>query len=246
MKNKKNILITIGVIILICVIGVVIWLCFLKDNESDIKTDAVRFKESYESLNNTVRESDGADYNNVSIPEDNPYVFVSASEAARIIRAERGVIYIGANWCPWCRNAVPVLMDAAKKNKVNKIYYVDLTKYRNVWEVKDGELVKTTKEKEGYYDLLNALDEVLGEETYKVKGSDGTTYDTKEKRIYMPLVLSVKGGKIMSSHVGTVTLNEDQNKYSPLTKEQTSELLDVYDKLVKSSLPDELCDEACD
>lgn len=166
MKEKKNIIIGISILIIL-IIGLVVGYTLLK--KDDTKEDSIRFKEEYEELNDTVRESDGHSYNNVDIKEDNPIKYVSAKEAAKIIKEESGVMYIGAPWCPWCRNAVPVLFEAAKNNGVEKVYYVDLTEYRNVWEIVNGELVKSQKEKEGYYDLLNALDETLGSDTYKLK-----------------------------------------------------------------------------
>lgn len=245
MKEKKNIIIGISILIIL-IIGLVVGYTLLK--KDDTKEDSIRFKEEYEELNDTVRESDGHSYNNVDIKEDNPIKYVSAKEAAKIIKEESGVMYIGAPWCPWCRNAVPVLFEAAKNNGVEKVYYVDLTEYRNVWEIVNGELVKSQKEKEGYYDLLNALDETLGNSTYKLKDENGIEYDTNEKRIYMPMVLGIKGGKIVETHVGTVTLDETQDKYSYLTETQKDELLSVYDKIVKSSISDGKCglDDACD
>lgn len=243
MKKKRNII--IGVIILIILI-ISLTVYFLLKGE-DVKSDGLRFKEEYESLNDTIRESDGQKYNNLEIESDNPIVYVSPKEASEIIEKQSGVIYIGANWCPWCRNAIPVLFEAAEKNNVNKIYYVDLTEYRNVWEIINGELVKTQEEKEGYYDLLNSLDEVLEENTYKIKDKDGKEFDTNEKRIYMPMVISIKGGKIVKTHVGTVSLNENQDKYSYLTDKQKNELFNIYDELIKLSISDGKCGiDACD
>ncbi len=245
MKEKKKTIIGIAIAVII-IIGIV--LGFFLINKEKPKTDSIKFKEEYESLNDTIRESDGQKYNNIEVPEDNPVKYVSAKEAANIIKNKSGVIYIGANWCPWCRNAIPVLLEAAKNNDTKTIYYLDLTEYRNVWEVVNGELTKSQKEKDGYYELLEALDEVLGTSTYKIKGEDGQEYDTLEKRIYMPMVIAVKGGKIADTHVGTVTLTDEQNKYSNLTKEQKTELLNIYDELIKSSIVDGKCnlDNACD
>ncbi len=244
---KKRFIIKASVLIVL-IIGMTVGCTFLK--EDDVKEDSIKFKEEYEALNNTVRESDGQKYNNIDINEDNPIKYVTPKEATKIIKEESGVIYIGAPWCPWCRNAIPVLFEATKNNGVDTVYYVDLTEYRNIWEIVDGELVKSQKEKEGYYDLLNALDEVLGSSTYKLKDENGQEYDTNEKRVYMPMVLGIKGGKITETHTGTVTLNEGQDKYSALTETQKNELLNIYDKLVKSSIPEGKCgvglDDACD
>lgn len=223
-------------------IGVVLFLfCFLfggigcsSTAKKEESSDGIQFKEEYEKLNGTIRESDGALYNTVSIEKENPIKYIDAKEATQIIKNKTGVIYFGASWCPWCRNAIPVLFDVAKKKKIDTIYYVDMDKVRNIYEIKDGNLVKVQEEKEGYYELLEALDSILGENTYTLT-SDGQTYDTKEKRIYMPLVVGIKNGSIVDSHVGTVSLNEDQTKYSPLTNEQYDELYKRYESLFSNT-----------
>ena len=51
----------------------------------------------------------------------------------------------------------------------------------------------------------------------------------------MPLVVGIKEGNIVDSHVGTVSLNEDQTKYSPLTKEQYDELYKRYESLFSNT-----------
>jgi len=227
--EKKELL--LKVLVLLVVVSIAFVAVFIKNNTTHDKTDGLKFKEDYESLNHVVRESDGATYNLVDIPSDNPMKYVSAIEAVEIIKKRSGILYIGANWCPWCRNAVEVLIDVAKEKNVNTIYYLDLTEYRNVWEIKNGSLEKTTTEKEGYYDLLSALDQVLGENSYTLKDKDGKVYDTKEKRIYMPFVLAIKDGEIVDTHVGTVDLNKEQTKYDKLTEEQEKELHQKYQSM---------------
>lgn len=228
MKKKKTVIILSVIVLAFCIIG-----CFYWYHLSNKITDAKKFKDSYESLNNTVRESDKANYNNVDIPEDNPIRYISALEAVDIIQNQTGIIYFGANWCPWCRNAVEVLIAAAKEKQLETIYYVDMDKVRNVFEVQNGNLVKTQEEQDGYYELLKSLDSVLGDETYTLKDKEGKVYNTKEKRIYMPLVISVKDGKILEQHVGTVTLNSNQTKYSKLEEEQVQKLKDIYFKMME-------------
>lgn len=218
--------------IIVIIVGIAIGLK-LRDNSPKKLTDAEKFKEEYESLNDTIRQSDGALYNNVTIPEKNPIKYLSSKEAVDVIKSKKGIIYLGANWCPWCRNAVEVLFESAKDNDIETIYYVNLDKIRNVWEVKDGQLVKTQQEEDGYYDLLAALEGVLDENTYTI--TSGTEkYDTGEKRIYMPLIITVKDGKILDHHEGTVKLNENQTKYSKLTQEQHDELLNKYNALIQT------------
>ena len=122
MSKKKKIVVGV-LVILVLIIGIVFYISYEVNRKN---SDGYRFKNEYESLNDTIRESDGAKYNFVSIDEDNPIKYVSISEALRIMDEEDAIIYIGANWCPWCRNAVPILLDVAKKYDVSKIYYLQL------------------------------------------------------------------------------------------------------------------------
>lgn len=230
--SKKKRILMIGLILIL--VGLVIGYFYLDNNGEKYSEDALRIKEEYESLNDTVRESDGSNYNNVDIPLDNPIKYISADEASEIIKNKSGIILMGANWCPWCRNAIEVLIDSAKENNLDTIYYVDMNTVRNVWTVQDGELVKTQEEGEGYYNLLETLDSVLGDDNYIVTDDDGNEYDTGEKRIYMPMVVAVKDGNIIDTHVGTVTLDEGQTKYDKLTDSQYQELKDIYNTFIKS------------
>lgn len=225
--NKRKIIITIMVVILIVLVG--IYFLVSKGNDNG---DALRFKEEYESLNGTVRESDGQLYNEVIINKDNPIKYVSVKEAVDIISNDSGIIYFGANWCPWCRNAVPVLLESAKKNNLDTIYYVNMDVARDTLEVKDGKAVKTYDGEEGYDELLKVMDSVL--ENYYITDENGEQYDTYEKRVYLPTVISFDNGEILDIHVATVSLNEGQTKYDKLTDSQHDELLDIYDNMIKS------------
>lgn len=223
---KKKLLI-IGGIILFIVLAVSIVL-IVRNEKIEEKTDAIKFKESYESLNGTTTSS-GKTYNTVSISKDNPFKYVNAKEAVDIIKNGEGIIYFGANWCPWCRNAVPVLLSMASKNKLENIYYVDMDSLRNLWSVVDGKLVKTRVEEEGYYELLDSLSSIL---TDYVITDNNIEYEVGEKRIYMPLVIAVKNGKILANHTSTVELNENQTAYDKLTSEQYDELYNIYNEMV--------------
>lgn len=229
--KKNNIWIKGILTILIIIAGS---LALIKNNNL-LKRDSLKLKEEYESLNGTIRESDGAKYNDVKIPEKNSIKYISAIEAVDIIKNKTGVIYFGANWCPWCRNAIEVLLEEATNMNNETIYYVNMDNVRNIWEIKDGVLEKTTEEKEGYYELLNALDSILGEKTYTLTDKDGKKYDTKEKRIGMPLVVAIKDGNIVEKHMGTVKLKENQTKYSKLEENQKEELKNKYHDLISKT-----------
>lgn len=227
-------------------------LCGCEQKEPDpveeppvVSADARKFKEEYESLNDKVRESDGATYNNVTIPEDNPIVYVNCEEALEILESEKAILYVGAEWCPWCRNAIPVLLEVAKVYNVDKIYYLNLDDEKSNYEIKDKKLVQTNKGSEAYYKLLDKLKKHLKD---YVLTENNKKYDTKEKRIYNPTVISIKNKEVVSTHTGTVDLDKDQTKYSSLTEKQKNELYKIYDNMFKTVFDDsEACsDDGCD
>lgn len=222
MKNR----ITITLIGLLAVISSLL-LLFKTNNKVSI--DAIKFKEEYESLNDTVRKSDGKTYNNIKISKKNPIKYINASEAIEVLKKDDAVIYIGANWCPWCRNAIPVLFDVAKKYDVKTIYYLNLDEIKSEFKIEDGKLIKTKDGSKEYYQLLDLLKDHL--EDYILTDNSGKSYDTLEKRIYIPLVLGIKHKSVVKTHLGTVKLNENQTKYDALTKEQEKELFQRYDDL---------------
>ena len=224
MKSKKT-LIIIGIVILIVIIGL-LFVVFKIDNK---ESDALKFKSEYEELNNTIRESDKAKYNNVNISSDNPIKYVNIPKALKILDNEDAIIYVGAEWCPWCRNAVPVLFDVAKEYNVDTIYYLKLDDDKSNFEIKDGNLVKTKDGTKDYYKLLNKLKDNLDD--YILTDDDGKEYNTNEKRVYMPFVLATKNGKVVSTHVGTVNLDENQTKYDKLTNKQYADLYEIYSNL---------------
>lgn len=245
MKDKKIILTSVAALLAILIVGG--FLTFKKDDKKEETkptptADAIKFKEEYEKLNGTIRESDGATYNSITIPEDNPIKYVDAKGALEVLKNETAIIYVGADWCPWCRNAVPVLIDAAKDTNMKTIYYLNLDQEKDAFEVQNGKLVKTVNGTDAYYELLDFLKDHLKD--YKIT-QDGKEYDTKEKRIYMPFVIACKNGKVEDTVSGTVSLDEGQTKYDKMTDKQTKEVYKNYVDLIKKVIPDGKCDDDC-
>ena len=84
-------------------------------NHKEIKeTDAIKFKNEYESLNGYKNENSDKEYMKVEIDSENPIVYKTGQEILDILKKENAIVYFGFALCPWCRNAVPVLLDAAK------------------------------------------------------------------------------------------------------------------------------------
>jgi len=223
MKNKK---ILISIILLTVTIVSILVILFITNNN-----DGVKFKKEYESLNDTVRQSDSAKYNNIYIDKNNPIKYINSEEAINIIDDENAVIYVGANWCPWCRNAIPVLFEVSKKNNIETIYYLNLDTEKSNFEIKNGKLENVNKGTKGYYKLLDKLDSVL--EEYILTDENGNEFKTGEKRIYMPFVFTVKSGKILDNNTGTVSLDDGQTKYDKMTKKQHNELYKKYDEMLE-------------
>lgn len=243
MKDKKIILASLSCLIILLSIGG--FFLFNKDDKKEVSTptpDALKFKNEYEKLNGTIRESDGATYNSVSIPEDNPIKYVNCKEALEVLKNETAVIYVGADWCPWCRNAVPVLLNVIKDSNVKTLYYLNLDTEKDAFEVKDGKLEKTVNGTDAYYELLDFLKEDLRDYILTV---DGKQYNTGEKRVYLPYVIGCKNGKVEKTVSGTLKLEENQTKYDKMTAKQEREVYNNYADLVKTILPSGNCDDDC-
>lgn len=252
MEKKKIwgiILVVLGVLM---VAGAGVWLVTRGGDETEMavenpveKSDAQRFKESYESLNGTIRESDGATYQTIEISENNPIKYTSVAEALKVMENEDAIIFFGGNWCPWCRNAVPVLFEVAKEFGLKTIYYVELDDDKSMFEIQDGKLVKTKEGSEAYYKLLEKLGDRIAQ--YSLTDEDGKKYETGETRMSVPYVLGVKDGEIVAEKVGTVKLNEGQTKYDPLTSEQKKQVREDYRKLFEAALGKKAddCEEVC-
>ena len=127
MKNLK--ILTMALLMIILLSIVFIKNLDNKDNQVD-NSDAIKFKQEYENLNEV--EDGEKTYKTISISEDNPMVYSKYDEIEKIFTDQTGVIYFGFPECPWCRNAVPVLIDAAKEIGIDKIYYFNALKIRDV------------------------------------------------------------------------------------------------------------------
>lgn len=188
------------------------------------ESTATRFKLEYESLNGKENES-GETYPNVNIPNDNKIVYSNYDQIFEVLD-DTGVIYFGYPKCPWCRNAVPVLLEAAEEVGINQIYYLNNETDRDTKVLKDGKVIT---EKEGS-DNYNKLLEKLGDKVSTYEGLE----DESIKRLYFPTVVVVKDGEITDYIEGTVDSQKDP--YTPLTKTQRQELKDKYIEAMRNLL----------
>ena len=234
------------VIIIVCSILVVGLCAYAIINHKDIEeTDAIKFKNEYESLNGVVNENNEKEYMKVEVDSENPIIYKSGQEILDVLENENAIVYFGFSSCPWCRNVVPILLEAAKENNLDKIYYVDILNMRDQYKFSgsiEPELIK--KGTDAYYEILKFLDKKL--EKYYVTDDSGNMYDTGVKRLYAPTVVAVKDGKALDLHVST--LDSQKDPYVALSDEQKEELKDIYKDLIKQIKDDnKACkeDEAC-
>lgn len=212
---RKKILIGISIVLLISV-AIILNMDGLFKNKSS-SDSAISFKKEYEVLNGKLTPS-GNTYKNVDLDLSNRFVYADFEKIKKIIEGT-GVVYFGFPECPWCRNSVPVINEAAKQVGIDKIYYLNVADIRDQKELdEDGNVVTTNEGTKEYQELLELLNDSLPE----YKGLNDSTI----KRIYVPLVMTFKNGKVIDSHLSTVDSQEDP--YIDLTEEQSEELLKIY------------------
>ena len=110
------------------------------------------------------------EYTNVS--KDNSFVYKTDKEIIEILKHGTGVVYLGFPECPWCQGYFGYIEEIAKKTNVSKVYYL------NVLDIRKN----NTKE---YQEIVSILNDYLD---YDEEG---------KKRVYVPLVIAVKDGKII-------------------------------------------------
>ena len=180
------------------------------------KTDAMKFKEEYESINGVVNEHTKKENRELSISKDNPFVYATADEIVeKINKKETFIVYFGFAECPWCRSVLEELIHAAEDKNVDTIYYVDVLNIRDTREIgEDGEITTTKEGTEGYMKLVELLDEVLAD--YTLTNENEEEISAGEKRIYAPNVVAIANGKAIQLETGIS--DELKDPYSKLTK----------------------------
>lgn len=212
--KKKIILIIVLLIGIISITG-----CEKKE-----LTDAEKFKEEYESINNkTINKKK---VRKVSISKDNPIVYKEAKDIIKMMDSKNTfIVYFGFNDCPWCRSMVETLLKVAEDYNIDKVYYVDIKNIRDEKELDKNENIKTTKEgTKDYLELINKLDNLL--EEYKVND-----VSMNEKRIYAPNVIAITNGNPLEMTTG---ISDDQkDPYEELTDEMKNTMYKKIECLAK-------------
>lgn len=159
--------------------------------------DITKFKEEYESLNES----------NVPLQVDHEtkLTYLDTKQVVEFLEKKTGIIYFGFPSCPWCRNAIPVLLQVAKEKNMT-VYYYDSS---NI----------PAEEEDDFSKVMSILYDHL------------TENEEGEKTLYVPDIYFLKNGQIVGNHLGTVESQTDP--HIALTEEQKEELAKIYTELVE-------------
>lgn len=212
--------------ILVVLFSITLLIGCMKDN------DATKFKNEYESLNG--QTINGKKVRSVSIDSNNPFKYKEAKDIIKMMdNKESFVVYFGFAKCPWCRSVLETLIEVAKDQGLDTIYYVDVLDIRDTLKVDDNnEVVTDKKGTDDYYKLLEYFDNVLSE--YKLTDSNNEKVETNEKRIYAPNVVSVVDGEAKELTTGISSKQDDA--YMTITKEMKKETYNNFKCIIKCVL----------
>lgn len=171
----------------------------VKDEDTEvvdnISEETTKFKLEYDEFNDEIP---------MEIPDEVQISYLTEDELKTFFETGTGIMYLGYPNCPWCRNALPTLMELSMKYDIPINYF-------NLKEIR-------TEENDTYKFLLQHL------EGYLEQDADGTP------KLYVPDVYFLKDGMVVGHNIGTVPEQEDP--YVPLTEEQKKELTQIYEDCI--------------
>ena len=144
---------------------------------------------------------------------------------------ENAYIFFGYATCPYTRNAVKTLINVAKEENIDTIYYVDIQNIRDEYKFNGSIVPELTKNgTDAYYEIVDLLKSRLSE--YFVTDSSGNRYDTGVKRLNSPTFIAIKDREILGFHEGLVTSVNDI--YKKIDDDQKAELKNYYLEIINS------------
>ena len=218
-------------IILIAVIAF-IGLIFISKN---IKS-GIEFKLDYEEINGK-ENSQGKVHREVSINKNNKFIKITPEELVKKVKnKETFYVYFGSRLCPWCRSTIEKADEISRKNKIDKIYYIDIWDsegneiFRDKYELDENNELKLVYEgTKAYKKMLKVLDNLL--EDYTLTDSEGNSVEVGEKRIYAPNFVYIKKGKAVRLVTGISDKQQDSRE--KLTKEILKDETNIFNKFFK-------------
>lgn len=227
MKNINKICAIIIALCIILVVGICVFL--IGNHKERIVSDAQKFKDEYELLNNY--EQDDIKFSEVNIDIDNPIIYKTGKEIVEVLKNEDAVVFFGFASSKGSRLVIETLLEAAKEKNIEKLYYVDIKDMRDEYKY-NGTLVpeKIKSSTNAYKDITKLLSKHL--EEYYVWGTDGNLYDTGVLRLMDPTVVAVSNGKVTGFHAEVSDQHKDFDE--PLTAEEKKDLKSKYIEVIGS------------
>jgi len=198
-NDKKKLLLILGIVLCVIIIVLIGSMFFNKDELIGVtrNPDGEKIKEEYINLNGT-KDDKGKLYPEVNIPSNNILKYISVNEILRMFEEDGDtVIFIGSSKNLYSRSVIEVLCDSAISSELDVIYYLDIE-----------------KEMEGYDELVKLL------------GDRFVVKENGKKKLYVPSVIFVVDGSIVSHNKGTLFSHEDP--YIELDKDQKEGLSEIY------------------
>lgn len=227
MKRKLIVMLLTIVVVLIGVVGCQTADDTLNDDTTDnALEDALAFKVEHEELNG-IAHPDNPDriFKEIFISDNNPFRYAEYDEIIKLLEAGTGIIYFGFPTCPWCRNLVPVLTNAAVDFGVEKILYRNVWDERNILELEDDEIIEVRAGHPGYYQVLD----LLGDFVPAYNGME----DDSIKRITVPAVVFVENGEIIGYYESLPSFQERVSEeelggWLPMNEDEVKELTQIF------------------
>ena len=163
MKNKKTIIIS-SIVVLLLIVGLVLFLVFKKNKiNKNIDEEKIKFAEEYKTT------------------KDNVFTYRTIEEINKILKNGTGLVFLGFPECPWCRGYVPIINEVAKKEGLEKIYYFNIYEDRKNNTEEYQEMVKLLKGFLRYDDERIYAPSLIAVKNGKILEFDDTRYWDNKK-----------------------------------------------------------------
>lgn len=198
-----------------------------EESASDVTvSDAIRFKEDYESFNNTLREDDGIRLMEVEIPEDNSFVYATVDDVWEFSKEGTGIVFIGGSWCRICRLIVPEICSVSAENELKyPILYIPLQRNDNSGKSQNGkELAK---------EICDYIRKA-GTSFANVEGTEArigyciNAIEENGDSLFASTIIFYNKGNIVGMNLGTVQGHENSDEQ--LTDEEKIRFKEIFNK----------------
>lgn len=230
--NKQKLILFITPLLFL-LLAITAYIKLYDKTNTEEKTDAINFKEEYESLNNT-NSKFNKKFKTLSIDKENPIEYIDYDKLFKILDSGTGIIYLGYPSCQECRVAIDVLLDVAKENNIETIYYMNIENERDSYTIENNKLVLEKDDKgneingtENYFKLVKLLDKYLSDYVVQFNNKE---YEVGEKRIHVPSFIFVKDGEVLGVEISIV--GSELEGDSKLSDDEYEELFGIYEDYV--------------